>query len=443
MPASPRGPRTSGGASQRGWFLVDIALWTSTLSGVVLLATLIATSPPGSGLAVVLITPLILVLAGIAMMRILQRYSASSGRDLEMAETTPDQLTIDLTDTLDVDIRDRPASQLFGPSSVETDSETIAAYLTGARVLVVGAGGGIGSELCRQIDAFNPAELIMVDCSTSGLPTSLRNGLGEYVVADVRDQQRLNDVFAEVRPEVVFHAAGLTSLQLLEGYPEEAWMTNVIGTNNVLMAAASHGVTRFVNISSDRAGRPDSVLAYTESLAEQLTTWYANRSKGAWVSVRVGSVLGSSRELLDTLRAQLVAGRPIEVSHPDKTRMVTTEDEVCKLVLQAGASGAHGEVFLLDAARPVRVAKVATRLAKVVGKPASIIFTGLAKGETLDEVVVPRSGVEVQRSHPLISHVLVPALTPSKLGLFDTTSTAAALRSLREIREVQSDSTQP
>lgn len=347
------------------------------------------------------------------------------------------------------DIREISEADLLGRRMIDTDVEAIATYLRGASVLVTGAGGSIGSELCRQISMYEPSELILLDRDESGLhATQLLiegNGLLDsenLVVADIRDSERVNDVFANWRPDVVFHAAALKHLPLLERYPEEAWKTNVLGTNNVLRAAATHGVKHFVNISTDKAAEPTSVLGYTKRAGEQLTSWYAHRTRGDWVSVRFGNVLGSRGSMLTAFRSQVASGGPITVTHPDVTRYFMTPHEACQLVVQAGAVGARGEALVLDMGEPVRILDVAKRLADAAAVPIDIVFTGLRDGEKLHEDLIAYEELDIRRAHPLISHVAVPALRPTNLGLFDASDREASISSLRAILGYAEDTEQ-
>lgn len=331
-------------------------------------------------------------------------------------------------------------SDLLGRRNIDTDVNAMAAYLEGKRVLVTGAGGSIGSELCRQIYRFKPASLVKVDrdeVALQALQLSIE-GLGHLetrnlVVADVRDGTRIDEVFAEHKPEIVFHAAALRHLSLLELYPEEAWKTNVEGTNHVLRAAAKVGVTHFVNVSTDKAADPNSVLGYTKRIAEQLTVWYAHRSRGDWVSVRFGNVLGSRGSVLETFYAQIDAGGPVTVPHPEATRFFMSPSDACQLVIQAAAIGHRGEAMVLDMGEPVRLVDVAERLVAAVEEPISIIFTGLRPGEKLHDTLVSGGELEIRRAHPLITHLHVPALTPAQLGLLDRTSAEIAKASMAQM----------
>ena len=364
---------------------------------------------------------------------------AAKEANLEFRVLPPTQELIDGVVTVD-DVREVTEADLLGRRAVDTDLDAIASYLTGARVLVTGAGGSIGSELCRQISRFAPAELIMLDRDESALHSVQMSIEGRalldsrnLVVADIRDADRISEVFAEHVPEVVFHAAALKHLPLLEMYPTEGWKTNVIGTNNVLRAASTIGVHHFVNVSTDKAADPTSILGYTKRLAEQLTSWYANRSRGDWVSVRFGNVLGSRGSVLEAFRAQVARGGPITVTHPEVTRYFMTPVEACQLVIQAGAVGHRGEALVLDMGEPVRILDVAERLAASADRHIRIEFTGLRDGEKLHEDLISVGELDIRRTHKLISHVSVPALRPTRLGLFDPATNESAKRSMRQL----------
>jgi FlaA1/EpsC-like NDP-sugar epimerase len=201
-------------------------------------------------------------------------------------------------------------------------------------VLVTGAGGSIGSELCRQINRFGPAELLMLDRDESALHAlaltmfgEARLDLPQAILADIRDAATLERLFAERRPEVVFHAAALKHVNMLEQYPDEGWKTNVLGTRNVLAAATAVGVTHFINVSTDKAADPVNVLGHTKRTAEQLTATYAQRGTGRYLSVRFGNVLGSRGSVLETFAAQIARGGPVTITHPEVTRYFMTIPE--------------------------------------------------------------------------------------------------------------------
>ena len=320
--------------------------------------------------------------------------------------------SVDIRDVRDIDLHD-----VLGRSAVETDVESIAHYLTGKRVLVTGAGGSIGSELCRQIDRWGPAELIMLDRDESALHSlqlALRGRAlldsAEVVLADIRDEVSVRRVFQERRPHVVFHAAALKHLPMLEQYPDEALKTNVHGTAHVLAAAAAVGVEHMVNISTDKAADPTSVLGTSKRIAEMLTAGVAGGASGAWCSVRFGNVLGSRGSVLTAFAAQIAAGGPVTVTHPEVTRYFMTVEEAVQLVIQAGALGADGDTMVLDMGQPVRIEEIARRLISQSGKRIEVVYTGLREGEKMHEHLFGAAESHETCSHPLISHVAVPPL---------------------------------
>jgi FlaA1/EpsC-like NDP-sugar epimerase len=320
------------------------------------------------------------------------------------------------------DVRDIDIADLLGRRQVDTNVDEIAGYLQGRRVLVTGAGGSIGSELCRQIAGYGPAELMMLDRDESALHAVLLSLHGQawldtpdVILADIRDGETLRDLFLRRRPDVVFHAAALKHLNMLEQYPAEGWKTNVLGTRNVLEAATAVGVSHFINVSTDKAADPVSVLGRTKRMAERLTATYAERNSGRFLSVRFGNVLGSRGSVLETFAAQIARGGPVTVTHPDVTRYFMTIPEAVQLVIQAGAIGNGGEALVLDMGVPVRIADVAASLIAMDERPINILFTGLRPGEKLHEDLFGAGEHDVRPVHPLISHVPVPPLDPDRL----------------------------
>lgn len=341
------------------------------------------------------------------------------------------------------DIRDVTPADLLGRHEIRTDLDSIAGYLTGKRVMVTGAGGSIGSELCRQLHQFAPAELIMVDRDESALHAVQLSIAGQAlldgpdtVLLCIRDQTAVHRLMNNRRPHVVFHAAALKHLPLLELYPREAVLTNVWGTLNLLEAAAEAGVDRFVNISTDKAADPISVLGSSKRLAERLTAWMAPRTDGIYLSVRFGNVLGSRGSVLTSFKAQVAAGGPITVTDPDVTRYFMTVEEAVELVIQAGAIGRNGEALVFDMGEPVRIDSVARFLADREERDIGIVYTGLRPGEKLHEILLGSGEIDHRPLHPLISHVAVPPLEPELLESIDPTAAAAeVIRSLNRTVE--------
>lgn len=319
-------------------------------------------------------------------------------------------------------LRDISIEDLIGRTTVDTNVELIAGYVTGRRVLVTGAGGSIGSELCRQLSKFGPSELIMLDRDETGLQLAQLGTAGhglldtrDVVLADIRESDTLHAIFADRRPEVVFHAAALKHLPMLEQYPDEAWKTNVLGTLNVINAARAVGVETFVNISTDKAANPTSVLGHSKRVAEKLTAWAGEETGKRYLSVRFGNVIGSRGSMLPTFQALIEAGGPLTVTHPDITRFFMTIPEACQLVIQAGAIGRPGEVLILDMGKPVSILEVAKRMIAMSGKAIEIVFTGLRPGEKLHEELVGSSESLERPFHPKVSHTRADVITPERL----------------------------
>jgi FlaA1/EpsC-like NDP-sugar epimerase len=322
------------------------------------------------------------------------------------------------------DFRDVAVEDLIGRRPVDIKVDEIAGYIKGKRVLVTGAGGSIGSELCRQIVQFDPAELIMLDHDETGLQQTQISITGhgllagrDTVLANIRDGEALQEIFADRQPEVVFHAAALKHAPLLQQYPVEAWKTNVCGTLNVLRAARRAGVSHFVNISTDKAANPTTALGHSKRVAEKLTAWMAGQTGSKFVSVRFGNVMGSRGSMLPLFTEQIRVGGPVTVTDPDVTRFFMTIPEACQLVIQAGAIGTGGDVLILDMGEPVRILDVAQRMIAMSGKDVEIIYTGLRPGEKLHEELVGTGELDKRPLHPKISHTRAREQDPDNLDL--------------------------
>lgn len=239
----------------------------------------------------------------------------------------------------------------------------------------------------------------------------------DVVLADIRDKQAIQEIFVRRKPEVVFHAAALKHLPMLEQYPEEAWKTNVLGTLNVLTASLSVGVKTFVNISTDKAANPISVLGHSKRTAERLTAWAAVQSEESYLSVRFGNVIGSRGSVLPTFIAQIQAGGPVTLTDPEVTRYFMTIPEACQLVIQAGAIGRPGEALILDMGDPIKIMDVAKRVIASSGREIDIVITGLREGEKLHEELFGTSEHDERPFHPKITHTTVPPLSPDALCL--------------------------
>ncbi len=281
---------------------------------------------------------------------------------------------------------------------VQIDQTAVRSMLSGKRVLVTGAGGSIGSELCRQIARCAPAQLIALGHGEDSLFT-LENEFRQHgpagrlqpqvVVADVRDRPRLENIFNRYRPDIVFHAAAHKHVPLMEGNAEEAVTNNVLGTRNLVELAAAHNLERFVLISSDKAVNPVSIMGCTKRAAELIVTEAAQRAGRPYVSVRFGNVLGSRGSVVPLFRQQIAEGGPITITHPDMQRYFMTIPEAVLLVQQAALLGEPGNVFVLDMGQPVKIVDLARDLVQLsglqVGRDIDLVFTGLRPGEKLTE----------------------------------------------------------
>lgn len=293
-------------------------------------------------------------------------------------------------------IRDIRIEDLLGREPVQLDLEELGAFLRGMRVLITGAGGSIGSELARQVADYGPAELVLLDHAENGLYfinneiVSQRPGYPVHaIVCDIRDAAGIESAFARFRPDVVFHAAAHKHVPLLEASPREAVLNNIVGTRNLVDAADRHGVRKVVLISTDKAVNPSSVMGASKRVCEMLLQSASQRSATRFCAVRFGNVLGSDGSVIPLFQRQLQRGGPLTVTHPEARRYFMTIPEAVRLVLQAGAMGKGGELFLLDMGEQVRIQDLARQLVRLAGlregEDIDIVFTGLRPGEKLYE----------------------------------------------------------
>lgn len=303
-------------------------------------------------------------------------------------------------------IRDVDMEDLLGRDAAQLDMEQIEGYLSGKRILVTGAGGSIGSELCRQLARFNPAQLVLYDNAETAL-FHINNQLKvdfpkikvHPVIGDVRDQARVRSIFGKHHPEVVFHAAAYKHVPLMEENPAEAANNNVRGTRLLAEAADEIGASHFVMVSTDKAVNPTNIMGTTKRAAEIFVQNLARRSKTHFVTVRFGNVLGSNGSVIPTFREQIKAGGPVTVTHPDVTRFFMSIPEAAQLVLQAGSMGKGSEIFLLDMGESVKIVELAETMIRLSGfepyEDIEIEFTGLRPGEKLyEELLLGGEGVQ-------------------------------------------------
>lgn len=308
---------------------------------------------------------------------------------------------------------------LLGRRPIETDEAGIFELIAGKRILITGAGGSIGSELARQVHKYQPAYVGILDRDESAIHAVQLSidGRGlldtnNLILADIRDSEWITEIMESVKPEVVFHAAALKHLPLLQRFPTEAHKTNVIGTQNVLEAAKAVGVDVFINISTDKAADPSCVLGQSKLKTEQLIAQEESLNGQRFMSVRFGNVLGSRGSVLTAFRHQIEHGGPVTVTDPEVTRYFMTIPEAVHLVLQAAVIGEHAETLILDMGEPVRIDDVARQMIKKSGREIAIIYTGLRDGEKPAEILFAQNEHAVVKSHPLIFHTRVTVSSP-------------------------------
>jgi FlaA1/EpsC-like NDP-sugar epimerase len=312
-------------------------------------------------------------------------------------------------------IRPVEVEDLLGREPVEVDVDAIASYVQGKTVLVTGAGGSIGSELCRQLARAEPQRIVMYDQAESALFEIERELVDERrfnacvpVLADVRDRRRLREVFERYRPDVVFHAAAYKHVPLMEANPLVSVANNVLGTRNVADAAIAAGVERFVLISTDKALNPFSVYGQTKTLCEWIVGSHGERDDvpTKFVAVRFGNVLNSAGSVIPLFRRQIERGGPVTVTDPEMTRFFMTIPEAVALVIQAGAIGGRGRILVLDMGEPIRILDLARNMIRLSGKEPDvdvpISFIGARPGEKIHEELFAEGETWKPTTHPKI-----------------------------------------
>lgn len=312
-----------------------------------------------------------------------------------------------LTGELDLKkIREVEIEDLLEREPIKLDNKLIGEDIRGKNVLVTGGGGSIGSELCRQIIKFQPKKLVILDIYEN-TTYELQNELEEkypnqnlkVLIASVRDKNRLNDVFAEHKPHIVFHAAAHKHVPLMEFSPCEAIKNNVFGTYNTARCAIEYGTEKFVLISTDKAVNPTNVMGATKRMCEMIVQTLEKENKTEFVAVRFGNVLGSNGSVIPRFKKQIEQGGPVTVTHPEITRFFMTIPEAAQLVLQAAAYAKGGEIFVLDMGEPVKIYNLARKMIALSGlkegEDIEIKFTGLREGEKLyEELLMAEEGLE-------------------------------------------------
>lgn len=295
---------------------------------------------------------------------------------------------------------------LLGREPIELHNEKIMSYVRDRIVMVTGGGGSIGSELCRQIAKHQPKQLIIVDIYENSAYEIQQELLSEHseldlivLIASIRNTNRMDSIFSQYRPDIVYHAAAHKHVPLMEVSPNEAIKNNVFGTLKLVRSADKYGVKIFVQISTDKAVNPTNIMGASKRICEMIIQTYNNRSKTEFVAVRFGNVLGSNGSVIPLFKKQIAKGGPVTVTHPDIIRYFMTIPEAVSLVLQAGAIAKGGEIFVLDMGEPVRIADLAKNLIRlsgyIPGRDIDIVYTGLRPGEKLfEELLMDEEGLQ-------------------------------------------------
>lgn len=310
-------------------------------------------------------------------------------------------------------IRDVNIEDLLGRDPIRLNSTEVGEFLNDKVVLVTGGGGSIGSELCRQIASFSPKQLIILDNYENNAYDIQNELLRDYpeldlvtIIANIREKNRLENIFRQYGPNVLFHAAAHKHVPLMEANPTEAIKNNVFGTLNVAECADKYGVSRFVMISTDKAVNPTNIMGATKRIAEMIIQAYDKHSKTEFVAVRFGNVLGSNGSVIPLFKKQIEQGGPVTVTDPEIIRYFMTIPEAVQLVLQAGAMAEGGEIFVLDMGEPVKIYDLAKNLIKLSGfEPGvdiPIEFTGLRPGEKLyEELLLAEEGIQATKNNKI------------------------------------------
>lgn len=340
----------------------------------------------------------------------LAKISVDTGVKTQMIPRIEDLMTgkVSVTDIRDVKIED-----LLGREEVKLDMKSISENITGKTILVTGAGGSIGSEICRQVMRFNPKQLILLGHGENSIyliDMELKNNfLGETVlrpvIADVQDRLRIFEIVDEFRPDVIYHAAAHKHVPLMEGNPMEAVKNNIFGTKNVAEAADTFGVANFVLVSTDKAVNPPNVMGATKRFAEMIVQNLAKDSKTKFAAVRFGNVLGSRGSVVPLFKKQIAKGGPVTITDERMTRYFMTIPEASRLVIQAGTLASGGEVFVLDMGEPVKISALAKNLIRLSGyteNEIEIKETGIRPGEKLFEELMNDSEKQSEVVFPKI-----------------------------------------
>jgi len=323
-------------------------------------------------------------------------------------------------------LKDVGVEDLLGRDPVSLDKKQIEDFIKNNTVLITGAAGSIGSELCLQVAKFKPSLMVLLDQDETGIFNileTLKNKFDDLVikplVADIQDKEKIQSLFTAYKPQIVFHAAAYKHVPLMEAQPDEAIKNNILGTNILLDACLQNNVKKFIFISTDKAVNPTSVMGSTKRMGEMLCRAYNSRSQDQasfadggqknstkFISVRFGNVLNSRGSVIPIFKEQIKRGGPVEVTHPEMKRYFMLTSEACLLVMQAGAMGQGGEVFVLDMGKPIKILDLAKEMIRLSGfepnKDIAIVFTGIRPGEKLfEEMLTAQEGITSTRNQKI------------------------------------------
>jgi FlaA1/EpsC-like NDP-sugar epimerase len=341
---------------------------------------------------------------------------------------------------------------LLGRDPIQLDLDKIKKTLSSKTILVTGAAGSIGSELVRQILKFNPKKIILLDQAESPLydlemelAEYAKQHITEFVIGDIRNKNRLENVFKTFQPELVFHAAAYKHVPLMEENPSEAILTNVLGTKNVADLAVKYEAKEFVMVSTDKAVNPTNVMGASKRIAEMYTQSLNSKSNTKFITTRFGNVLGSNGSVIPRFKKQIEKGGPITITHPEITRYFMTIPESCQLVLEAAAMGKGGEIFLFDMGESVKIVDLANKMIRLSGltldKDIQIVYTGLRPGEKLFEELLndKENTINTHHAQILIANVVAADFTlvsqqiNDLLALFEGQNNTSIVKKMKEL----------
>ncbi len=310
---------------------------------------------------------------------------------------------------------------LLGRDSVLLDTNQIEKLINNKKVLITGAAGSIGSELSRQIARFKPSSLLLLDQDETGIfniSEELTHNFSDLkigsFVADIRDQEKINDIFSKFRPEIIFHAAAYKHVPLMEENPDEAVKNNIFGTEILAKASVANQAQKFIFISTDKAVNPSSVMGATKRIGEMICQVYNQKNNTKFISVRFGNVLDSRGSVIPIFREQIKRGGPVEVTHPEMRRYFMLNSEACLLVMQAGFMGQGGEVFVLDMGKPIKILDLAREMIRLSGfkpdKNIAIVFTNPRPGEKLfEDILTAEEGTAMTQNKKIfMAKIFIP-----------------------------------